>query len=209
MKSPIKKLLFPSCLLLFLFLASATGNFAIAEEHIYGYANPIPHYSITSLIQSILVSLQNIVGILTVILIVIGGIVYITSGGKEDQIKWAKNIITNSLIGFALVVGAPSLLKEIKDIIASGEDPQEGLIDNANSIGDILMNVLNFALTAIGVLALLSFIIAGIIYLTSAGDKSKTDKAKKTVVYSAVAVAVAGSGIILINQIIAFLDATA
>jgi cytochrome bd-type quinol oxidase subunit 2 len=188
---------------------ATTNNFAIAQEYEYGYENPIPHYSITSLIQSILVSLQNIVGILTIVLIVIGGIVYITSGGKEDQIKWAKSIITNSLIGFALIVGAPSLLKEIKDIISSGETPEEGLIDNANSIGDILMNILNFALAAIGVLALLSFIVAGVIYLTSAGDKSKTDKAKKTVVYSAIAVAVAGSGIILINQIISLLNAAA
>jgi hypothetical protein len=69
--------------------------------------------------------------------------------------------------------------------------------------------VLDFALTAVGVLALLSFTVAGIIYLTSAGDQSKTQKAKKAVIYSIIAVAVAGSGLILVNQIIAFLEASA
>jgi hypothetical protein len=198
-----KRVLFLSCLLLITIF-----GFAQAQSVPYGYDNPTEFWSITDFVMHILVTIQNLVGWLAVIFIIIGGVMYILAGGSESLVRLAKAIITNALIGFAIVVAAPSLLKELKDIIMEGTT-EEGIIDNAKPLKDILLDVLDFALTAVGVLALLSFTVAGIIYLTSAGDQSKTQKAKKAVIYSIIAVAVAGSGLILVNQIIAFLEASA
>ncbi|MFO7807391.1 MAG: hypothetical protein R6V40_03140 [Candidatus Moraniibacteriota bacterium] len=201
----MNKKIFLACCIVFSLITFAAAS---GQSIDYDYENPIGFNSLTGFIEHILVTIQNLVGWLAVIFIIIGGVIYITGGGSEKQVSVAKSIITNALIGFALVVAAPSLLKELKDIIMEGET-DEGIIEDANTIEDILLNVLDFALTAIGVLALLSFVISGIIYLSSTGDKGKVEKAKKTVIYSIIAVAVAGSGLILVNQIIAFLEATA
>ena len=42
----------------------------------------------------------------------------------------------------------------------------------------------------VGILAFLSFLVAGIIYITSGGDPAKAEKAKKTMIWSVVALVV-------------------
>ena len=44
-----------------------------------------------------------IVGVLAVIMVIIGGFRYIASGGKEEGIKGAKNMILYALIGLVIV----------------------------------------------------------------------------------------------------------
>ena len=105
----------------------------------YNYANPLSptHNNLTSLLEGFLVSIQGIAGWLAVIFIVIGGVLYLTAAGKDSQITLAKNTIIYALIGFALAVAGPSLLKEIKDLVL-GAGGGGYVIINANSIYDIL-----------------------------------------------------------------------
>ncbi|MDZ7612176.1 MAG: TrbC/VirB2 family protein [Candidatus Moranbacteria bacterium] len=194
----------PLLILFFFFISSAK-----ALNAGYQYDNPLPFSTITGFLERILVSIQNIIGWLAVIMIVVGGVVYITSGGNSKQMTWAKGIIVYSLVGFAIAVAGPSLLREIKDIIVGYKGQSGNIIEEANSIKDILLNILEFLLTAFGILALLSFIVSAIFYLTSGGDRSRTEKAKKGVIYSIIAVVVAGGSLILVKQIIAFLEASA
>ncbi len=43
---------------------------------------------------------------LTVIFLIVGGIRYITSGGSKEGTEAARNMITNAVIGFIVVIGA-------------------------------------------------------------------------------------------------------
>ncbi len=174
----------------------------------YGYSNPLPHNSLTSFLEGLLVSIQGIAGWLAVIFIVIGGVMYLTAGGKDSQLTLAKNTIVTALIGFSLAIAGPSLLKEIKDLIASGGAGGTGAnaIDNANSISRILTNLLDFALTLIGILALISLIYSGITYLSAGGNRENSDKAKKIALYSIIALAVSGGSLILVKTILSFLN---
>lgn len=173
-------------------------------QYSYNYANPIAHNSLTDFLTGILVSVQGLVGWLAVIFIVIGGVLYLTAGGKDDQINLAKKTILYALIGFAIALGGPSLLKEIQTLALGSGAPFD--INNANSLGDILANVLDFILTLIGILALISLIFSGFSYLTSVGDKNKVDTAKKIALYSVIALAVSGGSIIMIRTILSFLN---
>ncbi len=52
-----------------------------------------------------------IVGVIAVIMIIVGGFRYITSGGKEEGVKGAKNTILYALIGLVIVAIAQVIVK--------------------------------------------------------------------------------------------------
>jgi len=182
---------------------------SLAQSYTYSYNNPLTVNSFTEWLSNLLAHIQGIVGWLAVIFIVIGGVVYITSGGNPGQAKTAQTMIRYAIIGFAIAVAAPSLLKEIKTIASSGNtSAATDLIDDANPVKSILYNVLGFGLTAVGVLALIGIVIGGTLILTAYGDKSKADTGKNAIMYSIVALAVAGGGLVLIKQVLTLISAS-
>lgn len=174
----------------------------------YDYDNPLGVSSVTEWLGNLLSGIQSIVGWLAVIMIFVGGIMYIFSGGSQGQVTLAKNIIIAALVGFAIAVAAPSFLKELKDLMDSGGGSGADAIDNANSFKNIAINVLKFLLGVVGTLALIGFAIGGVLYLTAFGDQPKTDLAKKMVLYSIIAIGVSGASIILLNSVLSFLSGT-
>lgn len=181
------------------------GFFSNCQATSYEYNNPIGYNSITQFAEGLLASSQTLVSWLAVIFIVVGGILYMTASGKESQITLAKNTIVSALIGLALALAGPSLLKEIKEIIIP-ESPGAYDISTANNFVEILTNVMSFVLTIIVILAMMSLVYAGFLYLTSAGSKESTDKAKKIGKFSVLALVLSGSSIILIRLILGFLN---
>lgn len=172
----------------------------------FEYENPLTVNSFSQWLSNLLASVQGIIGWLAIIMIIVGGVIYLTSAGSEKQISWAKGIIKYALVGFAVAVAAPSLLKEIKEVALSGPFASD-LIDSAKPIPLILADILDFAITLVGILAIISFTVGGIMYFTALGDKQKADTGKKIAFYSAIAVLVSGLGVIIIKQIIFILGA--
>jgi hypothetical protein len=79
-----------------------------------------------------------------------------------------------------------------------------GLLDFGNpfAAGTLAGKITKFATDTVGVLAFLSFLVAGIIYITSGGDPAKAEKAKKTMLYSIVALVVLVLSYAIINIVI-------
>ncbi|MBU4284765.1 pilin [Patescibacteria group bacterium] len=65
-------------------------------------------------IQKILYGLS--LGI-AVIVIIVGGVTYMTAGNDEEKTKRAKKIITNGVIGFAIVLAFSFILGMVMEII--------------------------------------------------------------------------------------------
>ena len=76
-----------------------------------------------------------------------------------------------------------------------------GVIDNAPKVSVLLLNMLNFLLQAFGIIAIIALVISGIFYLTAFGSEDRIKIAKKSIVYSVIAVAVALSGMIIVKTI--------
>lgn len=169
------------------------------------YPSAVTVGSFTHWFYNLLIAIQGIVGWLAVIMIVIGGLVYLTSGGRSTQITLAKAIITFALIGFAIAVAAPSLLREIRDIAAGGVGGGPDLIADAPLIVDIVTDVMNFALTIVGLLAVIGFTISGIMYISAGGDSLRAQTAKRMMLYSIIAVVVTGASLIILKQVIRLL----
>lgn len=69
------------------------------------------------------------------------------------------------------------------------------------SILGILTSLLTWLLMILGIVAIIAFIIAGLLYLTAAGDTTQIERAKKAMLYSIVGIIVGLSGLIAIRAI--------
>ena len=71
----------------------------------------------------------------------------------------------------------------------------------AGSIVGIITSAMNWLLIIVGILGVIGFVIAGIIYLTAAGDEDQIAKGKKAMIYSIVGVIVALIGVVIIQAV--------
>ncbi|HAV11086.1 MAG TPA: hypothetical protein DCX32_00850 [Candidatus Moranbacteria bacterium] len=76
------------------------------------------------------------------------------------------------------------------------------------SLTNIITNIMNWLLMIVGILGVIGFVIAGILYLTAAGDGDMIDRAKKAMVYSIVGVLVALIGLVVIRAVQGLLGAS-
>jgi len=79
--------------------------------------------------------------------------------------------------------------------------PDTGLPSNPGLVKGIITNVANWLLGIIGILALIGFVIAGAQYFLVATDEKMMETAKKTAQASAIGIAIALSGYIVIAAI--------
>lgn len=77
------------------------------------------------------------------------------------------------------------------------------------SIYNIISNTLSWLLAVLGFIAVMGFVISGIMYLTAAGDEGQAEKAKNAMMYSIIGVIVALMGYVVIAAINAWLGASA
>ncbi len=167
------------------------------------YQNPLKVNSFTELIKGFLTQVQAIVGWLAVIMIVIGGLVYMTAFGKSKQIELGKTILTYALLGFTLAVAAPSILKEIFDLASSGKGTTNNdVIKNAKDIKDIIGSVMTFIIALVGIVSAIAFVITGFQFIAAGGDSSKADKARKGLTYAIIGVTVSGAALIVVKEVL-------
>lgn len=57
--------------------------------------------------------------ILAAILIIIGGVNYVTAGDNEEKAKKARKMITNAIIGFAIVLAFAFITGMVREIIVN------------------------------------------------------------------------------------------
>jgi len=73
-----------------------------------------------NLVTSIMGWLTFVVGVISVVFIIIGGIRYITSGGDAEKVKKAKNTVLYACIGLAVAILAGAIAAFINSTIQSG-----------------------------------------------------------------------------------------
>src|SRR3972149_12006875 len=78
--------------------ANATGTPADADK------------TLTETAARVINILSITVAVIAVIMIIVGGFRYVTSGGKQESVTGAKNTILYGLIGLVIVAGAQSIV---------------------------------------------------------------------------------------------------
>lgn len=74
--------------------------------------------SLTQIAGQVLNFLLSIVGVIALIMLVIGGIMYLTAAGDENRIEVGKKIVTYSIIGIAVALAALVLVTQVVTFFA-------------------------------------------------------------------------------------------
>lgn len=83
--------------------------------------------------------------------------------------------------------------------VADTKTAAKGL--NNESIFAIISRLMNWLLGLVGVLAVIAFVISGILYLTAAGNEEQAEKAKEVMLYAIIGLVVALIGLVVVNAV--------
>ncbi len=165
------------------------------------FENPLAFDTVEALLSNILKTIQMMIGVLAIVFIVIGGIIYITSSGDEKRMSMAKGAIWAAIIGVSLAFAAPSFLKEIYDVMNVNPAivPAEAVA--AKTLSEIVLNVLKSLMSFIGGLSVLMIVVGGVIYITSTGDEKRAEMGKNTIKYAVVGIVIALISLVIIKSL--------
>lgn len=82
---------------------------------------------------------------------------------------------------------------------------EAGVISDAPSFASVLMKILTFILSAVGIIAILALVISGLMYMLAGGDTDETATAKKYTLASITGLSIALASLIIVKQIIRLL----
>jgi len=110
------------------------------------------------------------------------------------------NKLKNALYAAASValVAAPAIANAQWN---TGRSNAQSAQTPSGSIYDIIRTTMNWLLAILGFLGIIGFVIAGILYLTAAGNEDQIDKAKNAMMYSIIGVIVALLGYVVIQAV--------
>ncbi|PIP27489.1 MAG: hypothetical protein COX30_01660 [Candidatus Moranbacteria bacterium CG23_combo_of_CG06-09_8_20_14_all_39_10] len=91
---------------------------------------------------------------------------------------------------------------------ATGFQTPQGTNLPGGSITDIVTGIMNWLLMMVGIVGVIGFAIAGILYLTAAGDEGRIETAKNAMMYSIIGVIVALIGLVIIKAVQGMLGGT-
>ena len=103
--------------------------------------------------------------------------------------------------GSVFLLGIGLFLQNVHKVFAYGWDISSiyGYNLPDASIYDIVINIMDWLLGLVGVIGVIGFAIAGILYLTAAGDETRMGTAKNAMLYSIIGVIVALAGMVALN----------
>ena len=79
--------------------------------------------NVALLVGDIISAALGFVGVLFMVLIIYGGVRWMTAGGNEEAVSQAKRIIRNATVGLAIVVVSYTLSLFIFDVFLKATDP--------------------------------------------------------------------------------------
>ena len=98
-----------------------------------------------------------------------------------------------------LVYSISSIALAAPVLVLAQFQPPAGTGLPANSVFSIVSNIMNWLLRIVGVIGVIGFAIAGILYLTAAGEEGRIETAKKAMLFSIIGVIVALAGLVALQ----------
>jgi type IV secretory pathway VirB2 component (pilin) len=160
------------------------------------FDNPIGWSSIEQVMNSLMGYLKGVAGTIAVIFIIIGGIMYMFAGANKDMAEKGKHTLTYAIAGLAIVIAAPTFLREIKTILGGDTSGIGGL-----SLIEIAGNVLRLLLSIVGMLAIIMMVIGGIWMFSATGNEKQFETGKSVVTYAIIGLAIAIGSLVIAQQV--------
>jgi len=79
--------------------------------------NPISTSDFGEIVQNFLLWILSVAGVITIFMLVFGGIMYMTAGGDEQKVATAKKVATWTIIGLGLILISYSIIAVLDQIL--------------------------------------------------------------------------------------------
>ena len=145
-------------------------------------------------VSDLLKTVVGWLGIVAVAVIVIGGVMYMTSMGDTGKVTRAKNTILYGVIGLAICALAFAIVTFVVGIVNSAAATD----DLQSSVVYIVKRVV----AVLGVVAVAVIVFGGVMYMTSMGDTSKVKKGKDTILYGVIGLVICALAFAIVNFVI-------
>ncbi|MDO4612077.1 MAG: pilin [Candidatus Saccharibacteria bacterium] len=160
------------------------------------------------IISNVLIDLSIIATYIVVGYVIYGGYMYIFANGDMNKVMGGKKTLTRAFIGLAVVACTNIILNTIRFAFMgqNGAFPQNCAEAECVSSNDLIRNALGWIIGISGAIAAIFLVVGGIGYATSAGDSAKLQKAKNTIIYSLIGIAIVGLSQIATNFVIGIVN---
>ena len=153
----------------------ATGDPCLVPSNAFDEAHI--QQSVWLIVLNLVSMVLGIVGYLAICFVIWGGYQYMLANGD--------------LIGLAVCMLASTISGMVSDIVAEGA-----------ASGNIFTTAMNHAFTWAAIIAVIVIIIGGIQYTTSAGNPGAVQKAKQTIMYAAIGLAISLLAVAIVNLVV-------
>ena len=125
--------------------------------------------------------------------VIYGGYLYMFSSGDPGKAMNGKKTLTNAFIGLAIVLLASVILNTIRIVLIGNAGKFSDCGTTACATGtELVTNLIQWVIGIAGVVSGAFVVIGGVSYMTSAGEPSKLQKAKQTITYALIGLAIVG-----------------
>lgn len=107
----MKKIILFTIVFMLIALPAQAGLPSLVPEKCKGEARECDLKQVEMLLGNVAGIILGIAGSIALLMFVIGGFIYIFSGGNESRVQTATKILTTSVIGLALILGAGVIIK--------------------------------------------------------------------------------------------------
>ena len=130
--------------------------------------------------------------------IIYGGYIYMFSGGDSGKVASGKKTLVHAFIGLAIVLLANVIITSIR-IALLGADGKFNCTINTECLNssEVISNAINWVIGIAGFVSAIFVVYGGITYATSAGDPSKLQKAKSSITYALIGLAIVALSMII------------
>ena len=152
---------------------------------------------------NILVDIGVIAAYLVVGYVIYGGYLYMFSSGDPSKVASGKKTLSHAFIGLAVVILATVILNAIRFALFSsaGSFSKTCVTETCVDGGTMIKNMINWVIGISGAVAVIFVFIGGIGYLTSSGDAPKLQKAKNTIVYALIGLAIVALAEVIVSVV--------
>lgn len=182
----------------------ATG---IAQEvqNVVTGANPV---QTKDLIDNISDYFVGFLAILSALVVVIGGVMYVMSLGDEQRTSRAKRIIFFAILGL-LVSGLATIISNMLRQIVSPLLPAGspfllggGPGGAADTVTQLIGNIGIFVLSPLAMIAAAAIIYGGYTYITSAGEEDKARLGKRIILFTLIGIFIILAAALIVNIVV-------
>jgi hypothetical protein len=101
---------------------TSTGDLSNVQEGVQVIEEPLglPATDIRVIVANIIKYALGLLGLITLVMMLYGGFMWMTAGGNEEQIAQAKKILVNAVIGLAIILSAYAIVIFVSRLLGIG-----------------------------------------------------------------------------------------